>query len=683
MNNYVPYHVHSDLSNCVTNIDSVTKYKEYIKRAVECGMTAFGFAEHGSVFEWWHKKNDIEAAGMKYLHATEAYVTFSLDEKIRDNYHCVLIARNLDGVFELNELLSKSFCRDDNHFYYVPRISFDELCNTSCNILVTSACIGGPLAKAEDDVFKDFLGFFIDNKDRCYFEIGHHLDTRQIAYNQALYRLSMQYKVPLIAGTDTHCLNETHVEGRKILQLSKNIRFGDEDNWDLTFKTYEELVAMYEKQRAIPKSVYLQAIDRTNELADRVEPFEIDRKPKYPHIFDDPEKVFREKIDKAVENHPYILKRHKAEDVKRVIDSEFEVYKKTGAIDFMLLQTYLREWEHKNGIFCGPGRGSVSGSMIAYALGITSMDSMAFDLNFSRFMNAERVSLADIDSDYGPQDRDRVKEFLLKDKMGLANIQTSEIITFNTIAEKGAVRDVGRALQIPLEKVAVITKALDDGKRMDAEYPELFKYVDIVTDTIVSIGSHPSGVLVSDLPIRKLVGMCSTSGSDYQVSMLNMKELDDLSLVKLDVLGLANMAIINDTCKLAGIERLTPDNVDFYDENVWKSIRDDTTCIFQWESGSAQAYLRKFMSDETMAVAKKEIKDFSPLTWFSFGNGLLRPACASYRDKVAEGKPYDNGMKELNDFLAPTFGYLCMQEDIMRWCCDFCGYTMGKADVVM
>ena len=140
----------------------------------------------------------------------------------------------------------------------------------------------------------------------------------------------------------------------------------------------------------------------------------------------------------------------------------------------MLLQTYLREWEHKNGIFCGPGRGSVSGSMIAYALGITSMDSMAFDLNFSRFMNAERVSLADIDSDYGPQDRDRVKEFLLKDKMGLANIQTSEIITFNTIAEKGAVRDVGRALQIPLEKVAVITKALDDGKRMDVEYPELF-----------------------------------------------------------------------------------------------------------------------------------------------------------------------------------------------------------------
>ena len=131
MNNYVPYHVHSDLSNGVTNIDSVTKYKEYIKRAAECGMTAFGFAEHGSVFEWWHKKNDIEAAGMKYLHATEAYVTFSLDEKIRDNYHCVLIARNLDGVFELNELLSKSFCRDDNHFYYVPRISFDELCNTS------------------------------------------------------------------------------------------------------------------------------------------------------------------------------------------------------------------------------------------------------------------------------------------------------------------------------------------------------------------------------------------------------------------------------------------------------------------------------------------------------------------------------------------------------------------------
>lgn len=120
-NQYTLYHLHSDLSNGVTNIDSVTKYGEYIERAKECGMKAMAFTEHGSVFEWWHKKSAIEAAGMKYIHGIEAYLTLNIDEKIRDNYHCVLLAKNYDGFLELNSLVSKSFCRTDNHFYYVPR----------------------------------------------------------------------------------------------------------------------------------------------------------------------------------------------------------------------------------------------------------------------------------------------------------------------------------------------------------------------------------------------------------------------------------------------------------------------------------------------------------------------------------------------------------------------------------
>ena len=138
-NQYTLYHLHSDLSNGVTNIDSVTKYGEYIERAKECGMKAMAFTEHGSVFEWWHKKSAIEAAGMKYIHGIEAYLTLNLDEKIRDNYHCVLLAKNYDGFLELNSLVSKSFCRTDNHFYYVPRITFNELFATSDNIIITTA----------------------------------------------------------------------------------------------------------------------------------------------------------------------------------------------------------------------------------------------------------------------------------------------------------------------------------------------------------------------------------------------------------------------------------------------------------------------------------------------------------------------------------------------------------------
>ena len=158
--------------------------------------------------------------------------------------------------------------------------------------------------------------------------------------------------------------------------------------------------------------------------------------------------------------------------------------------------------------------------------------------------------------------------------------------------------------------------------------------------TIVSIGTHPSGVLISDLPIDQTVGLCSISTSEYPVSMINMKELDDLMYVKLDILGLDNIGVINDTCKMLGIERLTPDNTDMEDMNVWRSIRDDTTLIFQWESDSAQHYLKQFMSDATLDIARSKIPNFSMLKWMSFGNGLLRPACASFRDSVAKGEFY-------------------------------------------
>lgn len=685
MNNYVVYHLHSDLSNAVTNIDSVTKYKEYITRAKECGMTAMAFSEHGSVMEWWHKKCDIEAAGMKYIHAVEVYVTATLEEKVRDNMHCVLIAKNLDGVLELNRLVSRSFRRDDNHFYYVPRISMAELFSVSENVVVTSACIGGIIAKSDGDQLEQFVAYMAEHKDRCFLEVGHHPDEKQVAHNKYLYFLHRKYDIPLIAGTDTHCLNDDHVRGRQILQLSKDIRFENEDGWDLRFKTFDELVEAFRQQGSLDEPIYLEAIENTNRLADMVEPFTIDKGTKYPHIYDNPEETFRQKIAEAVEHHPYLLQRYSRGELQQILNEEIEVYKKCQSIDFMLLETYMREWEHKNNIWCGPGRGSVSGSLVAYALGITDMDSKKFNLNFFRFANPNRVSNADIDTDYGGPDRDRVKEFLLKEHMNLPQIHTSEIITFNTIAEKGAIRDVARALGIPLPQVAEICNQVGkDGapEKLRAKYPELFEYVDIVNGTIVSIGTHPSGVLVSDLDIESLVGMCSTARSPHPVSMLNMKELDDLMYVKLDILGLDNVLVINEACKLAEIERLTPDNVDLEDMDVWRSIRDDTTGIFQWSSKSAQQYIRKFMSDKTIEIARQKVPNFSMLKWMSFGNGLLRPACASYRDEVADGIFADNGLKELNDFLALEAGHVCMQETIMQFLVKFCGYSQAESDTV-
>lgn len=687
--NYTVYHLHSDLSNGVTNVDSVTKYGEYIERAKECGMTALGFSEHGSLFEWFHKKTDIEAAGMKYIHGIECYLTETLEEKIRDNMHCVLIARDYQGFLELNRLVSASFNRKDNHFYYVPRISMDELFSTSDHILMTSACVGGVFGKGTEPVQNALLDFMQKNPERCFLEIGHHIDPKQIDYNKKLLEIHKRTGLRLIAGTDTHVLNEVHERGRSILQKAKNILFEGEERWDLKFKTYDELVDAYRMQNCLPKEVYLQAIENTNVLADMVEPFEIDTGTKYPHIYEDPERVFSEKIEAAIQTHPYLLKNHSREEVDEIVAKEMEVYKATKSIDFMLMQTYLREWEKTQGIQCGYGRGSVSGSLIAYILGITQMDSARFGLNFFRFMNPSRVTNADIDTDYAGKDRDAVKQFLLRDRMGLDSIRSAEIITFNTIATKGAIRDVCRALYKDDEKINYLDLSSEISKMVERDeesarkkWPQIFQYVDIVSGTIVSIGTHPSGVLVSDLRIDEIIGLCSVSTSDYPVSMVNMKELDAMMFVKLDILGLDNLGIINDTCKMLGIERLTPDNVDLNDEAVWKSIRDDTTLIFQWESGSAQQYLKRFMSDETLEIAKKKVPGFSMIKWLSFGNGLIRPACSSFRDAVARGEFYDNGFKELNNFLAPEAGRIAMQETIMQFLVRFCGYSDAESDTV-
>ena len=282
MQNYVVFHLHSDLSNGVTNIDSVTKYEQYIKYAQFLGMKAIGFSEHGSIFEHIKKRQLCESFGIKYIHGEEFYLTETLSEKLKDNYHIVIMAKNYQGYLELNRLSSIAFNRakvktigDDEHFYYVPRITFDELCNISDNLILSTACLGGVLNKAENNFKEKFIEFLVAHKENCFLEIQHHNNKRQIIYNKYLYELSKKYGIRLIAGTDTHCLNERHAKGRVMLQRSKNIYFADEEGWDLTFKTYDELTSAYERQNSLDRNIYLEAINNTNLIANMVEDYHI------------------------------------------------------------------------------------------------------------------------------------------------------------------------------------------------------------------------------------------------------------------------------------------------------------------------------------------------------------------------------------------------------------------------
>lgn len=394
---YFPYHMHTMLSSGTTNIDSITSYQEYVDAAKNCGMKGLCISEHGNTFGWVKKKEAIEKAGMKYVHGVEAYITEDNDlseKKHRDNYHCILMARNYDGVREINKLVSKSFDRKSNHFYYTPRIYMDELFKTSDNIVITSACLGGVLNNGTDLAKERMLSFMKNNKHRCYLEIQHHNIPEQKEYNKLLYALSLELGIPLIVATDTHALDSLQMEGRALLQKSKDVHFENEDLMDLRFKTPEQLDEAWRKQGSLPMSVVEEAKLNSVKLLDSIEEFELDRSAKYPKLYDDSEKVFKEKINNGFLWRGINKKPNKKEYIDK-IHYEYETYKHNNAIDFMLLEEDYKSEMRRRGVRFGYSRGSVSGSIIAYLLGITEIDSIKYNLNFERFMNKERISLAD------------------------------------------------------------------------------------------------------------------------------------------------------------------------------------------------------------------------------------------------------------------------------------------------
>jgi len=661
-------------------MDSCTKFESYIERAKELEMKAIAFSEHGNVLSWVKKKLTVEKYGLKYIHAFEAYVTESLDEKVRDNYHVVLIAKNWEGVKEINKMSSISFNKEDGHNYYNPRITYEELKNTSDNIIITTACLGGILYSASIEMKLDFVEFLTNNKHRVFLEIQHHNVSDQIEYNKSLYGLHKSTGIPMIAGTDTHSLNSEYAYGRELLQKGKKVHFDSEDSWDLTMKSYDELIDSYKDQESIPMEDVVVALENTNKMADMIEEFEFDYSHKYPQLYDQPDAVFKEKV-----NAGWIEKKHSEQisdkaKIKEYIDRikyEFDVMHDNGSINYMLLEENIKSAMREKGIYCGYSRGSVSGSECAELLGVTDIDAIKFDMNFERFMNKERVSLADVDSDWAPHDREKVKEYVYS----LPNIYKAEIVTFNTIALRGAIRDVGGALDMELSEVDYIAKhAEDDEQKFRGKHPELFKYVDLLQGTIMSIGNHPAATIVSPYPLDESMGLFASKGTPHPISQLNMKEVDLLNYVKLDILGLDNVGIINDTCRLAGIDRLTPNNMDFEDDKVWENIIKSPVGVFQFEGDYAHKYLSDLLSK--YEEIRSKVGEISRVDLMSLANGAIRPAGDSYRKEMAEAVIRDNGNDALNEMMSNTMGYLVYQEQIIEFLNKFCGFTMGEADII-
>lgn len=449
--NYIVYHLHTELSLQ----DSVTKYQDYIDRAVELGQTALAFTEHGNIYQWVAKKIACDQAGLKYLHGCEVYLTEKLlhtdprtgeQSKVRDNYHTILIARNYAGLQEMNELISRS--SQEDHFYYKPRITFDEFLGLSRNVIKISACLASPLNKMgiTHPMYERLL------KHYDYLEIQAHNCPEQIAYNRHLAEMSQRHHIPLIAGTDTHSLNEYKAECRTIMQLSKHIEFADEDTFDLTYKSYDELVEMFAQQDAIPSKLYLEAIENTNHMADSVEPFELDKSFKYPPLYGNRDREVLHQVlhnnleSKIAEN---AITTEQVEPFKAAIAEECRVFDKIDMSGFMLFMSEMVTWCKENGIPIGFNRGSCGGSRVAYVSNTTDLNPETWHTVFSRFCNEDRKEIGDIDIDVSPSQRDLVYDYIIN---RFGQEKTAFILAIGTIKSKGCIDEICRALSVRWNK---------------------------------------------------------------------------------------------------------------------------------------------------------------------------------------------------------------------------------------
>ena len=640
-NNYVVYHLHSDLSL----LDSTTKFEDYIKKAVELGQKAICFTEHGNIMKWVDKKEKCDKAGIKYLHGCEVYLTAQLSPKVRDNYHTVLIAKNMEGLKEMNKLISIS--NEEDHFYFKPRISFDEFLNISPNIIKISACLASPLARIEEDIKvlsqkvpllkkeleaeglqdKEILSKTLqESEDRLskletsypkllmhydYYEVQPHINSpEQMSYNKKLYELSKKYHKPLIAGTDTHSLNQYKAECRSILQLAKGIEFSNEDQFDLTYKSYDELVEMFKKQGALSSNVYLEAIKNTNIMADSCEEIVLDKEFKYPKVYEDDIYTLRHRLwdmlkDKVAKG--IIPKEQEAQFIEN-IKNELEVFKKINMCGFMLFMSDLIIWCHENNIPTGPARGSCGGSCIAYVLDIIDLNPIQWKTVFSRFANESRKEIGDIDIDFAPNDREAVYNHMIE-KFGKE--YTAYILAVGTVSDKGCIDEIGRALHrkypdddtYTIESLKLVKKEYESHKaevkdKLNAleksyknkeieykkfrneweelfepivhKYPKIFYYFLGLLDTYIAQSMHPCGMVVSPITLADNYG--TLIREDKTILQIDMDDVHEISLVKYDILGLKNVGIIKDACEAAGIAYPRSHEINWEDQAVWKDM---------------------------------------------------------------------------------------------------------------
>ena len=613
--------------------------------------------------------------GIRFIHGVEIYLTESLEPKVRDNYHTVLLAKNLDGVKELNRLVTKS-C-DKDHSYYTNRISFDEFLSISDNIISTSACLSSPLNKLPED-----HPYYLRLANKYDFlEIQPHNHPEQVEYNRRLYELSKKIGKPLIAGTDTHSSSKYKAECRQILLDAKKKNYGSEDYFDLSYKTYSELKEMFVVQNALPVDVFTQAIDNTNLLYDLTEDFELDTSIKYPILYGTREKdseIFEERIYKMLQDKldDGVIPKEQEAAFKEAIVEELRVFRKLKMDGFMLSMSELLSWCRENGIAVGPARGSVGGSRIAYITDVIDLNPETWGTVFSRFANEDRLEIGDIDVDVIESDRPSIFNYIIN---RFGKEYTARVAAFGTLQDKSAIDEIGRALANRWKRkygddcenpwsLSVIKKIKyeyeSNPEKTKENYPDLFYYLDGLIDTKVSQSIHPAGMVISPITLDDNYGTFDKDGETCL--FMDMDEAHEVGVAKYDFLVLKTVQVIRDACNYIGIPYPRSHEIDWWDQDVWEGMAKNLIAIFQFESAFAADCFKKFKP--------KSILDMSLVT------ATIRPSGSSYRNELLAHKIHKNPSDIIDELLKDNLGYLIYQEDTIMFLQKICGLSGSAAD---
>ena len=714
--NYVGLHVHTHYSL----MDGVATPEEYVNRAVDLGMPALAITDHGTLSGHRELHRVAKAKGIKPILGVEGYMTTNrfdnrakadrTDQLDQNYHHIVLLAKNQKGLENLNKINEIAWTEG---FFSKPRFDFETLSKYKEGIIVTSACLSGWIAKAvelgELAIAKKHIAWFKEEfGDDYYLEIMPHNPPD---VNKGICDLADSMGVNLVVTPDCHHSDTSQKEIQELMlilnthaKLEKDATYDKSKKLDnfmerldylyganrqMSFNKFDIHLLSYDEMKS---AMSKQGIDRddmfksTLDIANKVEDYDIKEGMNLlPVQYKNPDKELAELAFAGLEEKKLTSSWLGNDIYEQRLYEELDIIKDKKFAPYFLVVRNMINWSKKNEIMVGPGRGSSAGSLLCYTLGITDIDPIEHGLLFFRFINPERNDFPDIDTDIQDSRRDEVKDYLVKQYKHVASIAT-----FLEFKDKGVVRDVARALNIPLADVNKVLKLVDTWDEFCTakttewfrdKYPEVEKYGDQLRGRIRGTGIHAAGVVTSKEPIFRHAPLetRSSTGSDDRIPVVavDMEEAEKIGLIKIDALGLKTLSVLKDTLdiiKERHDKKINLLEIDMNDSKVYEMLSDGyTKGVFQCEA-----------TPYTNLLVKMGVKNLSEL---AASNALVRPGAMNTIGKeYIERKHGRQNINYLHQILKPfteeTYGCILYQEQVMQACVELGGMTMAEADKV-